>query len=253
MEEEKLIHTFSGGFSGSKVQLFKSSKNLFVRKTGDIERNYERMSALYEVTSVPQVFRKEKDVLDMEYIIGLDMDTYLSYNPIEPLVSFLIDFIKVIRKDTTRKDYTEAYEQFAKIVDQDIGFDFSYRQLLEKLPRYLPQTKYYHGDMTLENIIYNEPYFVFIDPVQTAFDSWVFDLAKIRQDLECGWFTRTSGTNHRYKTRNIQRQLLKRFPLAKNDYLLILMLLRVYRHTEFKSPEADLLQQEANRLWKQNA
>jgi len=253
MEKEKLIHTFSGGFSGSKVELIKTESNkIFVRKTGSVDRNYERMMALYDVASVPKVFRKEMDVLDMEYIVGLDMDTYLSYNSIEPLVSFLTEFIQMARKDTTRKDYTEAYE-LAKVVDYDIDFDFSYSQLLEKLPRYLPQTKFYHGDMTLENIIYSTPYFVFIDPVQTPFDSWAFDIAKLRQDLESKWFLRHSTSDLTHKLYNIQRQLLRSFPLAKNDYLLILMLLRVYRYTEFGSPEANLLQKECNRLWKQNS
>ncbi len=249
----KLVHTFSGGFSGSKVELIKSENRTFVRKTGNVDRNFERMMALRDVTHVPAIFNKYDDVLDMEYIIGLDMDTYLSYNSINPLVSFLTDFIQMARKDTTRKDYTQVYEDFAQTIDQDIELEFTYNQLLEKLPRYLPQTKFYHGDMTLENIIYSKPYFVFIDAVSTSFDSWVFDVAKLRQDLECQWFVRNSSNDHRHKTRNTQRQLLKRFPLANNDYLLIMMLLRVYRHAEFRSPESDLLQKEMNRLWKLNS
>lgn len=252
MEQEKLVHTFSGGFSGSKIQLIKDENGLVVRKTGNVSRNYERMMALAEQTNVPHIFEyePEKEILDMEYIRGLDMDTYLMYNSINPLVDFIATFLTQAKKDTIRKDYTETYEHFSKVVNYDHGFEFNHVDLMNRLPRYLPQTKNYHGDMTLENIIYSKPYFTFIDPVTSPFDSWVFDLAKLRQDLECKWFIRNSENDHTSKLQNIQRRLLKAFPLAKDNSLLILMLLRVYRHTEAESFEYYLLQEEMNRLWK---
>ena len=54
----------------------------------------------------------------------------------------------------------------------------------------------------------------------------------------------------RCKSRNIQDKLLDRFELANNNYLLILMLLRVYRYTKPFSKEETLLTKEMNRLWK---
>ena len=52
------------------------------------------------------------------------------------------------------------------------------------------------------------------------------------------------------KVENIQDKLLEIFELANNNYLLILMLLRVYRYTKPFSKEERLLTKEMNRLWK---
>ena len=49
---------------------------------------------------------------------------------------------------------------------------------------------------------------------------------------------------------SFQDKLLDRFELANNNYLLILMLLRVYRYTKPFSKEERLLTKEMNRLWK---
>jgi hypothetical protein len=52
------------------------------------------------------------------------------------------------------------------------------------------------------------------------------------------------------KVENIQDKLLEKFELANNNYLLILMLLRVYRYATSGSLEEKLLVKEMNRLWK---
>jgi hypothetical protein len=52
------------------------------------------------------------------------------------------------------------------------------------------------------------------------------------------------------KVENIQDKLLEKFELANNNYLLILMLLRVYRYATSGSLEEELLVKEMNRLWK---
>jgi len=52
------------------------------------------------------------------------------------------------------------------------------------------------------------------------------------------------------KVENIQDKLLEKFELANNNYLLILMLLRVYRYAKSGSLEEQFLIKEMNRLWK---
>ena len=127
---------------------------------------------------------------------------------------------------------------------------FTKEQLLEKLPKRLPRSKYF-GDLTLENIIYGEDgQFYFIDGMTSEYDSYTFDIAKLRQDLECKWFLRDTNLLLDVKVENIQDKLLERFELANNNYLLILMLLRVYRYTKPFSKEEILLTKEMNRLWK---
>ena len=129
-------------------------------------------------------------------------------------------------------------------------FNFTKEELLTRLPRIVPQTDY-HGDLTLENILYSEDRgFLFIDCQTSEYDSFIFDIAKLRQDLECGWFTRTDNTMLDVKTKHIQKELLERYPQANNDFLLILMLLRVYRYAHPETFEQQFLINWMNKLWK---
>ena len=45
MTDGQVIKQFNG-HSGSKVYLMKNNSHLFVRKVGNVERNYERLQAL---------------------------------------------------------------------------------------------------------------------------------------------------------------------------------------------------------------
>lgn len=57
------------GYSGSKVFLIKDDKKIFIRKTKNIDRNYERLSFLRNLGyNVPAIYNKNKDILDMQYI-----------------------------------------------------------------------------------------------------------------------------------------------------------------------------------------
>ena len=237
------------GFSGSKIFLISRNKQLFVRKINNVDRNYERLTALYPNYPVPKILSKFESTLDMEYIHGLDMINYLKNYSIDPFVDFASGIIKQFSTTTVLKDYTDVYHKKLQHVDFD-NILFSKNDLLEKLPKLLPQSTY-HGDFTLENIIYrSDGKFFMIDCVTIEYDSWVFDIAKMRQDLECHWFIRKDRTLIDVKLQHIQDQLLSLFPEANNDYLLILMLLRVYVHTDTDSTERQFLTTEINRLWK---
>jgi len=135
-------------------------------------------------------------------------------------------------------------------VDSCDDLPFKKQELIDKLPKELPRTNY-HGDFTLENIIYDEREgFVLIDPVTIEYDSYIFDLAKLRQDLECKWFLRETNLRLDVKLQNLQEKIFASFPQTKDDYLLILMLLRVYRHTEKNDSNRKFILKEINRLWK---
>jgi tRNA A-37 threonylcarbamoyl transferase component Bud32 len=108
----------------------------------------------------------------------------------------------------------------------------------------------YHGDLTLENIIHSEFGFYMIDPVTIEYDSYIFDMHKMRQDLECKWFLRDSDIKLDTKLQQIQDKLREEYPQAFDDSLLILMLLRVYLHTKQGDPDRDFIMKEIKRLWK---
>lgn len=243
----RVIHEFRG-HSGSQVCLMGKRGNLFVRKTGNFQRNLEQLQTLVDFP-VPRVYGHTAAHMDMEYIHGLDMRAYLINNPPEALSEFIIDIVEKFAQQSVAKDYTEVYQTFLANTDFD-PLPFTQQQLLDQLPSTLPQSKY-HGDLTLENIIFNANQgFYLIDCATGIWDSYVFDIAKLRQDLTCYWFLRSHPAMLQTKLSLIQQQLLSRFTEGKNDALLILMLLRVIRYCEPSDTDHVFLIKEIEKLWK---
>jgi len=239
------------GHSGSDIYLMEDTQNKkFIRKTGNVSRNFERLNALETMVPVPKIYGYKNDVLDMEYIHGLDMVTYLKYNNTIHLTNFIIETLNKFQFFNI-KDYTEIYKKWLSSFDSTgFPFKFSKEDLLQKLPKRLPSTCY-HGDLTLDNIIYGmDNKFYLIDPVTVPFNSYVFDIAKLRQDLDCGWFRRNEEKTFCPDLYNIRDTILKKYPLANNRYLLILMLLRVFKHCEKDDSDFKFILEEANKLWK---
>jgi len=238
------------GFSGSKIYLMKNNRGLFIRKMDNTDRNYIKLNELSKDFNVPKIYSYENGVLDMEYIHGLDMKSYLSVRDTRRLTDFLINILTFFSENKQMVDYTEIYKDRLKYIKLSSDTVFTKEQLFDKLPKILPRSKYF-GDLTLENIIYCEDgQFYLIDGMTSEYDSYIFDIAKLRQDLECKWFLRNTKLYLDVKVENIQDKLLEKFELANNNYLLILMLLRVYRYTTSGSLEEQLLIKEMNRLWK---
>jgi tRNA A-37 threonylcarbamoyl transferase component Bud32 len=238
------------GHSGSEVTLMENDSRLWVRKFKNVDRNYERLSALYKSGyPVPEIYTYLNQTLEMEYIHGLDMKNYLLHNTSTKLQEFLLVTLDCFSENSIIKDYTKTYYQKLAWMDSHQGLPFTKEQLIERLPKNIPQSMY-HGDLTLENIIYTDPGFHMIDAVTVEYDSWVFDVAKLRQDLECKWFLRHSDAKLDFKLQNIQDTLRECYPEAFNDNVLILMLLRVYLHTKEGDFEREFILREINRLWK---
>jgi hypothetical protein len=145
------------------------------------------------------------------------------------------------------KDYSLVYKSKLEAVDFT-GLNFNQQDLLDRLPQSLPSSNY-HGDLTLENVIYdvNHQQFVLIDPLTTDYDSYVFDLAKLRQDITCHWFIRNDVTSIKPKLQNLFEELSV-YDYFTDDSTLILMLLRVLPYLQGK--DRDYVINEANKLWK---
>lgn len=247
--EEKVIRQLKG-HSGSQIALMQNESGLFVRKTGNIERNFERLSNLYsDFHSVPVIYQKCDEILDMEYIHGLDMKSYLLFGNLNYFLKFIIDTLNKFAKNAVVKDYTEVYNQKLEWIHKEPEIPFSKDELIARLPKKLPCSQY-HGDLTLENILYSNHEFYMIDAVTIEYDSYIFDIAKLRQDLESKWFLRDTKMMLDVKLKNIQDRILERFSGSDNDYLLILMLLRVFLHTKPGDKNREFILKEINRLWK---
>lgn len=236
------------GHSGSTVLLMKNTERYFIRKINNVQRNYERLSALSTDYPVPKIYQYNYNALDMQYIHGLDMKTYLLHNTIDALSEFLIRILNKLRSIIVTKDYSTVYQ--SKLSDFDShSFSFTTAELLSKLPKLLPSSVY-HGDLTLDNIICSNSQFYLIDPVTIEYDSYVFDIAKLRQDLQCKWFLRNSDYNLDVKLQNLQCSILSHFPEANIDALLITQLYRVLKHCHVGDDDYVYLWNKIEETWK---
>ncbi len=247
--EEKIIRELKG-HSGSRIYLMEKNKKIFIRKVGNVERNFERLTSLYENSfPVPAIYEKANEILDMEYIHGLDMKSYLLSGSVSLLADFIVSTLNKFAKNSVVKDYTEVYNVKLDWVDGVNDLPFTKNELIARLPKKLPSSNY-HGDLTLENILHSDNSFCMIDAVTIEYDSYIFDIAKLRQDLECKWFLRNSKLMLDVKLQNLQEKILSRFSGSDNDSLLILMLLRVYLHTKPDDDDRKFILKEIQRLWK---
>ena len=252
MNTSTVIKTFTG-FSGASVALMHNyNKNLlFVQKQGNITRNAEKLRLLYEAGfDVPCVYESTSEVLNMEYIPGIDMQTYLLRYDSNALSDFIINTIKQFKINTVEYDYTQTYINKLRFIDDDIYLPFTKEELLNRLPSKLEQSLC-HGDFTFENIIYSKSNkFFMIDCSTGEYNSWVFDLAKMRQDLDAKWFIRNSNVKLDSNLLTIKNNLKEEFPEAFNDSIYILMLLRVFQYAKPETYEHKLILMEIKKLWK---
>jgi hypothetical protein len=59
----------------------KNDTGLFVRKINDVDRNVERLTVLYRMGyAVPIIYKYINNQVDMQYIHGLDVKTFLTHN-----------------------------------------------------------------------------------------------------------------------------------------------------------------------------
>lgn len=238
------------GHSNGKILLMQSDK-LFVRKIGDVSRNIERYKTLHRLNlSLPEIYFIDDDIYDMEYISSLDIKTYLTKHQVGDLVAFIQNTIDTLADNSIDMNYTKVYEQKLAVFDfKKYKLPFTSQQLIDRLPKILPKS-HYHGDLTLENILYrmSDKKFMLIDPLTTEYDSYVFDMAKLRQDLVCGWFIRNDNVYFNTKLKLIADRL-KTNRNFENDYILILMLMRVLPYTKTDS-DREFLTKWIEKLWK---
>ena len=77
--------------SKSKVFLVKDNNKLFIRKINNIERNYNQMLILKELNlNIPLILKKEDDILEMEYIYGINMIDFFKNHRIELFLEFIL-------------------------------------------------------------------------------------------------------------------------------------------------------------------
>ena len=222
------------GYSGSKLELIKKNDIFTIKKTNNIKRNLERYNSLnYLNLPMPKILNISDNSYEMEYINNIPMNIYIQQYDVDHLIDFILKLLDSFTKNNAEKDFTNVYINKLKNFNfKKHNLPFNADQLIDKLPKILPESEYY-GDLTLDNILFDTQNnkFVLIDPSTTEYNSFIFDIAKLNQDLICKWFIRNKNCNVNKKLHQIS-QSLNKYPYYNNNYLLILMLIRILPYSK---------------------
>jgi tRNA A-37 threonylcarbamoyl transferase component Bud32 len=243
------------GYSNAKLEVIEDNNMLFVRKYGGLDRNLPQLTVIADLgLRTPKIYSVSDTYFDMEYIVASDMKSYLCNNRVNGPVTYIKGVVDLLKSTTVGlKDYTPIYKSKLAYVDKDYYqtlLPFTSEELIARLPAQLPQSAY-HGDLTLENVLYDvqNSEFLLIDAVTIEYDSFVFDLAKLRQDLTCRWFIRHDSIYIDQKLQNMLDGIFEDYKEYIIDELVIVMLLRVLLYAPRQSFEEMFLIKWIKQLW----
>jgi tRNA A-37 threonylcarbamoyl transferase component Bud32 len=245
------------GHSGCKVQLYSCDNKYIVVKSGSSKLKESAnilLSLQNEGFNIPEIYYISDDKIHMQYLNGIDMKTYI-HNANSDEINNLINFIdSYIERSLQFKSSPIMPNIVKKLKDIESRTDltqlmFTTSELIKKLPS-SGKVGLVHGDFTLENILFYNNKFYFIDANPTDINAIEFDVNKIRQDLECLWFVRNESDIITYKIvcDKINFHLKNKWEFMNNNYILILMLLRILPYCTEDTTQNFLIK-EINKLW----
>lgn len=252
------------GHSGCNLNLYKNEECIFLRKdAGSVSYN-KRLKKQYAKQKnfslkgvfTPQVLSHgftENGLFyfDMEYINGVSLAEYMKEIRIKEIVELVSLLFKSLSVKTAKQSNTAHQVFTAKIYNlqetlntqsQTVSnafsilnhFDFSQIPLSECC-----------GDLTLENIIISSKGIYVIDLLDSFYNSWMIDIAKLFQDIDLGWSYRYTnkdfGLNLRLAT--AKQAILDNILALKNGkkqlreiyHILLLNILRIYPYAQDKT------------------
>lgn len=248
------------GHSGCSLKLLKIDDLFFVRKISG-ELNYNRRlkkqyskqnKFLPEKIFTPKIinkgFENECFYFDMQFIQGKTLAEYSS----SILITEIADFTRLFFKNLYNQNnllnpqaniiFNNKITELKSKIRQTENVKLAIK-LLEKFNWSYVYKSPCHGDLTLENIIITtDKKLYLIDFLDSFYNSWLIDIAKLFQDLELGWSFRNQEND---VTRNLRLLVAKEAILEEIKkmehsemiietvyYLLLINILRIYPYTQ---------------------
>ncbi len=230
------------GHSGALVYLVTFDEHRwFVRKvaarveeSGRLREQSSRQQAFLQhdpPVGTPQVVGEGivdgRYYFDMEYVAGRDAASYLrtgTYRDVRTLADQLCDYIlyacerpPLLSRQPQGGLGAAVSEKLFQVVEQvpeaSILSTFD-RSAFDRL-----EFSLCHGDLTLENIIISRDGRVYLlDFLASPLDHTWFDIAKLHQDLEGGWYLRRGGRIAHCATTYLSRQVIEACEKRWNGY-----------------------------------
>lgn len=252
------------GHSGCNLNLYKEEDRIFLRKDAGNANYNRRLKKQFikqkkfnlEKVKTPRIFEygiNNKGIFyfDMEYINGITLSEYMKQIKIKEivdLITLLFESLPIKQGgyfDRAQNIFQHKISDLETILDTS---DINIKQSLDMLKKYdfskVPQSSCC-GDLTLENIIINMRGEIYvIDLLDSFYNSWMIDVAKLLQDVELGWSYRKQvrdfGLNLRLATAkqalfdNILSLEEGQTYLVTIYHILLLNILRIYPYAKDK-------------------
>lgn len=228
MGEFELIKPLTG-HSGCGLNLYKKDDTLFLRKDSGAPDYNRRLKKQYikqnrftlPGVKTPIIFKHGLEnglfYFDMEFLNGMTLAEYMpsiKIKEINSLISMLFKALPV--KDSKVLPHTDKIfkRKIAEIKNKLRPSDFEAQEaimLLENFDFTKVPSSYCCGDLTLENIMIGSNKEIYlIDFLDSFYNSWMIDVAKLLQDLDLHWS---------YRNREIDFNLAMRLAVAKEALL----------------------------------
>ena len=213
------------GHSGCGLNLYKQDNKFFLRKDAGNALYNKRLKKQYikqnkfELSGVktPKIYDCGQEnglfYFDMEFLNGITLAEYMSnikIKEINSLIGLLFKSLPVKNSkilpdtDIVFKKKISQIEEKLRPCDREA---IEAVQMLKKFDFSNVPLSYCCGDLTLENIMLDDNKQIYlIDFLDSFYDSWMIDVAKLLQDLELHWS---------YRNQEIDFNLAMRLAVAK--------------------------------------
>lgn len=260
VDKKKWIKKFVG-HSGCQLNLYKDNGTFFLRKDAGSSSYNHRLKKQcakqkqFKTASVktPKVLRYGYDnnnlfYFDMEFINGICMSEYMNQIKIKEIVDLMgLLFTSLPIKQSVITDKSEGIFK-DKILSLYKTCDINNELILKSLNK-LKEFNFQNvplsaccGDLTLENIILSSSGIYVIDLLDSFYNSWMIDVAKLLQDIDLGWSYRHQERNYNLNLRlaTAKQALLDNLYAMENGkqnvitiyHILLLNVLRIYPYAK---------------------
>ena len=259
---EKFIKSLSG-HSGCEIYLMNNDNGFFIRKTAGNPNYNDRLQIqiskqiAYKSTGnariyAPKIYKTGMidDIfyVDMEYIDSCTMANSIEQimtKGISPFIDLVVREL-YINNSVILPETNQIFQKKILSLRKNIPQKEIYINALERLNKFdfsdVPHSKC-HGDLTLENILVDTKGNIYlIDFLDSFFDSWMIDVAKLLQDLELYWSYRHTdiSANLTLRLSIAKETLIKHISQLPNGnkmvvqiyYILLLNIMRIVPYTK---------------------
>lgn len=251
------------GYSGCNLTLFKKDVFYFVRKYSSNPSYNKRLNkqAIKQkefknnIFNTPRIIHSgyENNIFyfDMEYIASKPLSEYIAYARTKEIENFINKFfLNILPYPSSNSPDTDlifknkicSLKKELHSNEHQIEYAFN---ILEKFNFSNVPSSYCFGDLTLENILITDDHEIFfIDFLDSFFDSWMIDIAKLLQDIDFHWSYRKDEKDVNRDIRllmakEILFEKIKKLPNSEEKFntiyhLILLNILRIipYIHDE---------------------